>query len=50
MGDSGVRLAASQVIEHPAAEVFRFVATEHFEPPKWHSVPRDRVDRPAAHG
>jgi hypothetical protein len=36
MGGSGVRLAASQVIERPSAEVFRFVATEHFENhPKW---------------
>jgi signal recognition particle receptor subunit beta len=31
-----VRLAASQVIERPPAEVFRFVATDHFENhPKW---------------
>jgi hypothetical protein len=31
-----VRLAASQVIERPPAEVFRFVATEHFQNhPKW---------------
>jgi Polyketide cyclase / dehydrase and lipid transport len=31
-----VRLAASQVIERPPAEVFRFVATNHFENhPKW---------------
>jgi hypothetical protein len=30
-GDSRVRLAASQVIERPPAEVFGFVATEHFE-------------------
>jgi hypothetical protein len=36
MGGSGVRLAASQVIERPPAEVFRFVATEHFQNhPKW---------------
>jgi hypothetical protein len=36
MGGSGVRLAASQVIERPPAEVFRFVATDHFENhPKW---------------
>jgi Polyketide cyclase / dehydrase and lipid transport len=35
-GGSGVRLAASQVIERPPAEVFRFVATEHFQNhPKW---------------
>lgn len=32
MGGSGVRLAASQVIERlPPAEVFRVVATEHFQ-------------------
>jgi hypothetical protein len=31
-----VRLAASQVIERPPAEVFRFVATDHFHNhPKW---------------
>jgi hypothetical protein len=31
-----VRLSASQVIERPPAEVFRFVATDHFENhPKW---------------
>jgi hypothetical protein len=31
-----VRLAASQVIERPPAEVFRFVATDHFQNhPKW---------------
>jgi hypothetical protein len=31
-----VRLAASQVIERPLAEVFRFVATDHFQNhPKW---------------
>jgi Polyketide cyclase / dehydrase and lipid transport len=31
-----VRLGASQVIERPPAEVFRFVATEHFQNhPKW---------------
>jgi hypothetical protein len=31
-----VRLAASQVIQRPPAEVFRFVATDHFENhPKW---------------
>ena len=31
-----MRLAASQVIERPPAEVFRFVATDHFENhPKW---------------
>jgi hypothetical protein len=31
-----VRLSASQVIERPPAEVFRFVATEHFHNhPKW---------------
>jgi Polyketide cyclase / dehydrase and lipid transport len=31
-----VRLSASQVIERPPAEVFRFVATEHFQNhPKW---------------
>jgi Polyketide cyclase / dehydrase and lipid transport len=31
-----MRLAASQVIERPPAEVFRFVATEHFQNhPKW---------------
>jgi hypothetical protein len=36
MGGSGVRLAASQVIERSPAEVFRFVATEHFKNhPKW---------------
>jgi hypothetical protein len=36
VGGSGVRLAASQVIERPPAEVFRFVATEHFQNhPKW---------------
>jgi carbon monoxide dehydrogenase subunit G len=36
MGRRGVRLAASQVIERPPAEVFRFVATEHFQNhPKW---------------
>jgi Polyketide cyclase / dehydrase and lipid transport len=36
MGGSGVRLAASQVIERPPAEVFRFVATDHFHNhPKW---------------
>jgi Polyketide cyclase / dehydrase and lipid transport len=35
-GGSGVRLAASQVIERPPAEVFRFVATDHFQNhPKW---------------
>jgi hypothetical protein len=28
---SGVRLAASQIIERPPAEVFRFVATDHFQ-------------------
>ena len=31
MGGSGVRLSASQVIERPPAEVFRFVATDHFQ-------------------
>jgi hypothetical protein len=31
-----VRLSASQVIERPPAEVFRFVATDHFHNhPKW---------------
>ncbi len=31
-----MRLSASQVIERPPAEVFRFVATEHFSNhPKW---------------
>jgi Polyketide cyclase / dehydrase and lipid transport len=31
-----VRLAASQVVERPPAEVFRFVATDHFQNhPKW---------------
>ena len=31
-----MRLAASQVIERPPAEVFRFVATDHFQNhPKW---------------
>jgi hypothetical protein len=31
-----VRLSASQVIERPPTEVFRFVATEHFQNhPKW---------------
>jgi Polyketide cyclase / dehydrase and lipid transport len=36
MGRRGVRLAASQVIERPPAEVFRFVATDHFQNhPKW---------------
>jgi carbon monoxide dehydrogenase subunit G len=31
-----VRLSASQVIERPPAEVFRFVATDHFQNhPKW---------------
>jgi Polyketide cyclase / dehydrase and lipid transport len=31
-----VRLAASQVIERPPAEVFRFVATDHLQNhPKW---------------
>jgi Polyketide cyclase / dehydrase and lipid transport len=31
-----VRLSASQVIQHPPTEVFRFVATEHFQNhPKW---------------
>ena len=31
-----MRLAASQVIERPPAEVFRFVATDHFHNhPKW---------------
>ena len=31
-----MRLSASQVIERPPAEVFRFVATEHFQNhPKW---------------
>jgi Polyketide cyclase / dehydrase and lipid transport len=31
-----VRLAASQVIERPPAEVFRFVATDHFQNhPTW---------------
>jgi hypothetical protein len=36
MGGSRVRLAASQVIERPPAEVFRFVATDHFQNhPKW---------------
>jgi Polyketide cyclase / dehydrase and lipid transport len=36
MGGGRVRLAASQVIERPPAEVFRFVATDHFENhPKW---------------
>jgi carbon monoxide dehydrogenase subunit G len=39
MGRRGVRLAASQVIERPPAEVFRFVATEHFQNhPKWDSA------------
>jgi hypothetical protein len=36
MGGSGVRLAATQVIDRPPAEVFRFVATDHFQNhPKW---------------
>jgi hypothetical protein len=36
MGGSRVRLAASQVIERPPAEVFRFVASDHFQNhPKW---------------
>src|SRR4029453_1461163 len=36
MGGSGVRLTASQIIERPPAEVFRFVATDHFQNhPKW---------------
>jgi Polyketide cyclase / dehydrase and lipid transport len=36
MGRRGVRLAASQVIERPPAEVFRFVAIEHFQNhPTW---------------
>jgi hypothetical protein len=36
MGRRGVRLAASQVIERPPAEVFQFVATDHFQNhPKW---------------
>jgi hypothetical protein len=31
-----VRLAASQIMERPPAEVFRFVATDHFQNhPKW---------------
>jgi hypothetical protein len=31
-----VRLAASEVIQRPPAEVFRFVATDHFQNhPKW---------------
>jgi hypothetical protein len=31
-----VRLAASQVIDRPPAEVFRFMATDHFQNhPKW---------------
>jgi Polyketide cyclase / dehydrase and lipid transport len=31
-----VRLSASQVIERPPAEVFRFIATDHFQNhPKW---------------
>jgi hypothetical protein len=31
-----VRLAASEVIERPPADVFRFVATDHFQNhPKW---------------
>ena len=31
-----MRLSASQVIERPPAEVFRFVATDHFQNhPKW---------------
>ena len=31
-----MRLAASQVIQRPPAEVFRFVATDHFQNhPKW---------------
>jgi len=31
-----VRLAASQVIERPSAQVFQFVATDHFQNhPKW---------------
>lgn len=31
-----MRLSASQVIQHPPTEVFRFVATEHFQNhPKW---------------
>jgi hypothetical protein len=35
-GGSCVRLAASQVIQRPPAEVFRFVATDHFQNhPKW---------------
>jgi hypothetical protein len=34
-----VRLAASQVIERPPAEVFRFVATDHLQNhPKWDSA------------
>jgi hypothetical protein len=34
-----VRLSASQVIERPPAEVFRFVATDHFQNhPKWDSA------------
>jgi hypothetical protein len=36
MGGGGVRLAASQVIDRSPAEVFRFVATDHFHNhPKW---------------
>jgi hypothetical protein len=36
MGGSGVRLVTSQVIERAPAEVFRLVATEHFQyHPKW---------------
>src|SRR4029453_10277695 len=36
MGGSGVRLTASQIIERPPAEVFQFVATDHFQNhPKW---------------
>jgi Polyketide cyclase / dehydrase and lipid transport len=36
MGGSSVRLAASQVIERSPAEVFRFVATDHFQNhPTW---------------
>jgi hypothetical protein len=51
-------LAASQVIERPA-EVFRFVATEHFEDhPKWdpgaylhhQDLPSGRWDSEGPHG
>jgi hypothetical protein len=39
MEGSRVRLAASQVIDRPPTEVFRFVATDRFENhPKWDPV------------